>query len=115
MKRILIAAIAALSFAPALAQDNSVTVSGYAPLGMGGYQPMVVKVSYADLDLGSAQGATTLLDRLNQAARLACGERMYRSWSAEHKRVFDTCRAQAVADAVKTIGAPELSRVAATH
>jgi UrcA family protein len=112
MKRILIAALAILSFVPAFAEGKFVTVSGYAPLGMGGYQAQAVKVAYGDLDTTSAAGAAALLDRINQAARLACGERMYRPANLEHNTAYAKCRSQAVAHAVESVGAPTLTQIA---
>jgi UrcA family protein len=118
MKRFPIAAFAltaALSFVPALADETSVTVSGFAPTSTGGLQLKAVVVSYGDLDIASAPGAAVLLGRIENASRLVCGERSGLAMIGERARDFAACRAGATAKAVRTVGAPALTQAAASR
>jgi hypothetical protein len=108
------AVIAAALFVPALAEGHSVLVSGMAPMHNGGYQLKTVKVTY-DLDPATPQGAEALLNRINVAARLVCGERSGLSMTSERSKEFDACRARAAAQAVEAAGVPDLAKIAATR
>jgi len=102
-----------LSLAPSLAQSTSVAVSGAAPNNSGGFQVRAVKVSYADLDVTTDQGATVLFERIGAAARAVCGDRGHSSMDGVGTRRFESCRVQAVEQAVAAVNAPQLSQVAA--
>jgi UrcA family protein len=106
--------ISALMFVPAMAQ--SLTVTGSAPAQGGGVdQVWAKKVSYADLDLGTTQGATTLLNRIDVAARAVCGEREGYTMNAARAKAFAKCYARTMHYAVKEVDAPQLTQLAAAH
>lgn len=108
------AVVAAALFIPALAEGHSVLVSGMAPMHNGGYQLKTVKVTY-DLDPTTAHGAEALLERIAAAARLVCGERSSMIMNSERTKEFDACRARAAAQAVETVGVPDLAKIAVTR
>jgi|SRR6185503_19519512 UrcA family protein len=60
-------------------------------------------VRFKDLDLATAEGAQTLYERIEMAARIVCRD-------AGHTHVRD-CRTRAVDDAVRAVGHPLLSSV----
>jgi UrcA family protein len=69
------------------------------------------RVTYADLDVSTADGARALLGRIDIAARAACGEKTHSPLlprEAGHHRV---CVANAVDAAVKQIDSPMLAEV----
>ncbi|GAA0584807.1 UrcA family protein [Rhizomicrobium electricum] len=122
MKRFSIAAAAltaALSVpalsVPALAEGHSVLVSGLAPMHAGGYQLKTIKVTYDDIDATTAHGAKALLDRIAAAARIVCGERSGFLMNGERAKEFAACRARATAQAVESLGMPDLAKIAATR
>jgi UrcA family protein len=85
----LVSALAVLGASPALADEAGLSV----------------KVSYADLDLSTQAGATTLFNRIRSAARTVCGhdDWSYSRWT--FKRCFD----QAVGNAVAKVNSPQLT------
>jgi UrcA family protein len=116
MNRFSIAAVtlaAALSVVPAEADSASVVVSAPAPIGSGNYQVKATTVAFGDLDIASSQGAATLLARIDHASRFICGEREGRKLTLFQERQLQTCRNNAVADAVASVNAPELTKAAA--
>lgn len=117
MKRFSIAAIAltAVLSIPALAEGHSVVVSGMAPMHNGGYQLKAVRVIYDDLDPATPLGAEALLDRINAAARVVCGERSGFVMNSERTKDLVACRTRAKAQAVEAIGVPDVARIAATR
>ncbi len=108
------AVVAAALFVPALAEGHSVLVSGMAPMHNGGYQLKTVEVAY-DLDPATPHGAEALLNRINAAARLVCGERSSLIKNSERTKEFDACRARATAQAAEAAGVPDLAKIAATR
>lgn len=75
-----------------------------------------VQVSYSDLNINTEAGAVALLDRINHAARQACGgspflHPMYNVAPAAVTADFAKCYHNAVAGAVASVGAPALSTV----
>lgn len=60
-------------------------------------------VSFRDLDLSTAQGARTLYDRIEDAAREVCR-------GTEIVEIH-SCRTRAIEDAIKDVGSPLLSAV----
>ena len=117
MKRLTItaAALVATLAVPALAGGPAVTVSGYAPLNAGGYQMKTFVVAYGDLELSTPQGAAMLLDRIQNASRVVCGERAILPMSGERKREFAACQTRAIATAVQAVNAPALTQIAANR
>ena len=83
---IICAAAATLSAAPAAASDVTV-----AP------DTITVRVSYADLNLASAQGRARLDRRIAGAARSICGN--FFPADLEMAALVQTCRADAIASA----------------
>jgi UrcA family protein len=67
-----------------------------------------VRIRFRDLDLGSSEGAATLYQRIERAARLVCRDSSA-PWDGSSARTFDHCHATAVEDAVATINQPRLT------
>jgi len=89
-------AIAAASIAPAMAEPTNRKVN------------VAVVVSYADLDLSRAEGVETLTLRLKKAIDKVCG-RPHDSASFTISRRIQSCRTDAMHNAVAAIGAPLLT------
>ena len=67
-------------------------------------------VSYADLDLGTSNGARTLLRRIDLAAKRVCGPEPSHSPLQPHLTAFyDRCVTDSVDATVTRIGSPLLS------
>lgn len=70
-----------------------------------------ITITSTGLDLSDARDAAIMADRVDQAARQACGGsarfwseyRLARVWTVEH---FEACRATAKAEALAQLGAP---------
>lgn len=74
-----------------------------------------VRVSFADLDLSRQEDARILLDRIEKAAYLACGgnPRRHPGYGLMPNRteeVFEECRQEAVARAIRDVDAPVLAQ-----
>jgi UrcA family protein len=69
--------------------------------------PPTVVVKYGDLDLGSKNGVAALHSRLNRAAKQVCSPLDSRVLGLRER--FDQCVTDAVTDAVRTVGNPNLS------
>ena len=69
--------------------------------------PRTVIVKYGDLDLASKNGVAALHSRLNRAARQVCSPLDSRVLGLREQ--FDQCVTDAVTDAVRTVGNPNLS------
>ena len=94
IKLLPVAAAAALAWsAPAGAASRDTTSS--------------VVVKYGDLDLGTKSGVATLHARLNHAAQQVCGSVDTRQLDLREQ--FDHCVADAVSEAVRTVGNSNLS------
>ena len=65
-----------------------------------------VSVRYADLNLATVEGATTLYRRIRGAARSVCGRE---GRSIEDQRMWEACFHTTVSDAVATVHSPLLS------
>lgn len=81
--------------------------AGLAPLPDRGREVKSITVSFADLDLGSAQGAQTLYDRLRSAARRVCGKADLRDIAGAER--VKRCRSEALDAAVVKIDHPRLT------
>lgn len=77
-----------------------------------GQAPQVV-VRYADLDLGSDEGALTLYRRIAAAARDVCPDD--RSRQLRHAQAVRACRDEAVARAISAVGSPRLAAIRAAR
>ena len=67
-------------------------------------------VHYADLNISTASGATTLYHRILGAARSVCGEESY-ELDLDARRSWDDCFRSAVNDAVEKVHSPLLTAV----
>lgn len=67
-----------------------------------------VIVKYGDLNLSNPQGAAALYRRIVGAARNACGSSKVDIRDLGSKARLDACVDDAIADAVTTVGQPEL-------
>jgi UrcA family protein len=85
-------ALAAAAGKPALAQS---------------YDDAAITVSYADLNLASESGASTLLHRIHTAAVMSCGAGGV--MPLDMKRVYDLCVQDRVDHAVATVHSPLLT------
>ena len=75
--------------------------------------PLQVKVSYADLNLSSTQGAEALYHRIKSAAGEVCYPREERNLALMANR--RACIQKAISDAVTHVGSPTLIAVYNTH
>lgn len=96
---IIITAALAAAAQPALAETDETQVS----------------VSYADLDLSREADAQIMLDRLEAAAREACGgdtryRREHRLSRNQARREFEGCVSTALRGAVADLDAPQVRR-----
>jgi UrcA family protein len=71
-----------------------------------------VTVRFADLDLGTAQGARTLYQRIRSAANSLCG--LADGTDAFRRPAFQECSDRAVERAVRAVNRAELTCVHAT-
>ncbi len=67
------------------------------------------RIAYADLNLGGADGADAMINRLRQAASEACGARMGRMTLSEHRRIA-ACSAAFVQKGVVRLENPVVAR-----
>lgn len=75
---------------------TAVTVAASAPASAEMFAPKSVTVSYADLDLATADGKGRLDGRIGRAAAMVCG---VSSRELAQERGIQACRTDAVADA----------------
>jgi UrcA family protein len=69
-------------------------------------------VYYGDLNLNAEQDAKIMLQRIEQAAKKACGGHpTFSSYTGRLDDTFDECRGEAVARTVKRLGAPTVTRI----
>ena len=69
-------------------------------------------VYYGDLNLNSEQDAKIMLQRIERAARKACGgHATFSSYTGSLDHTFEECRGKAVQRAVKELGAPLVTRI----
>jgi UrcA family protein len=69
-------------------------------------------VYYGDLNLNSEQDAKIMLERIEQAAKKACGGHpTFSSYTGRLDDTFDECRSEAVARTVNQLGAPVVTRL----
>jgi UrcA family protein len=74
-------------------------------------QPVMRRVSYADLDLNRPADAQILLHRIRKAAADLCQTGDNRIEAIEN---FQTCFGRSVSDAVMTVGAPQVRQALET-
>jgi len=80
-----------------------------------GHEPSAIRVAVKDLDLTTHAGATTLYQRIRNAARSACGP--VDSALTEEKAAWDRCVDEAIGSAVAKVGSAKLTEyyLAKTH
>jgi UrcA family protein len=95
----------------------AIALAGLAAAGTARAEPVRhdVAVNYSDLDLSKEDGAQTMLARIERAAAEACSNgRHWRDpdWPHLSQVLKDlrSCQEQAVADAVRALNAPLVSR-----
>jgi UrcA family protein len=69
------------------------------------------RVTYADLDVSTADGARALLGRIDIAARAACGVKTHSPLLPHEAGYHRACVANAVDAAVRQIGSPILAEL----
>jgi UrcA family protein len=69
-------------------------------------------VNYGDLNVETEQGAKILLQRIERAAKKACGgHATFSSYTGSLDHTFEECWTEALARTVKQLGAPVVTRV----
>jgi UrcA family protein len=69
-------------------------------------------VFYGDLNLEIEKDARIMLQRIERAAKKACGgPAPFSAYTGSLDRAFEECRDQAVERAVKQLGVPEVTRI----
>ena len=69
-------------------------------------------VYYGDLDLNAEQDAKIMLQRIEQAAKKACGGHpTFSSYTGRLDSTFRECRNEAIARTLKQLGAPTVTRI----
>ena len=69
-------------------------------------------VHYGDLNLNAEQDAKIMLQRIERAAKKACGgHAAFSSYTPTLDHTFEECRGKAIQRAVKQLGAPLVTRI----
>jgi UrcA family protein len=69
-------------------------------------------VYYGDLNLNAEQDAKIMLQRIERAAKKACGgHATFSSYRGSLDHTFEECRGEAIQRAVKQLGAPMVTRI----
>lgn len=80
--------------------------------GPGSTLPGRSVVYYGDLNIVNEQGAKILLQRIELAAKKACGgHAAFSSYTGSLDHTFEECRSEAVQRAVKQLGAYMVTRI----
>jgi UrcA family protein len=74
-----------------------------------------VRVAYGDLNLASAQGASTFHARIAAAARTVCGADSVDIRNLREFAAVRSCEAQAIANAEHEVNSPQVVSLAAPH
>ena len=68
-------------------------------------------VNYGDLNIETKQDAKILLQRIERAAKKACGgQPTFSTYTGSLDHTFQECKTQAIARTVKQLGAPMVTR-----
>jgi UrcA family protein len=68
-------------------------------------------VNYGDLNIGTERGAKILLQRIERAAKKACGgQPTFSTYTGALDHTFEECKAQAIARTIRQLGAPMVTR-----
>jgi UrcA family protein len=69
-------------------------------------------VYYGDLNIDTEQDAKIMLQRIERAAKKACGgHATFSSYTGSLDRTFEQCRSEAIERTVKRLGAPMVTRI----
>jgi UrcA family protein len=69
-------------------------------------------VSFGDLDIDTEQDAKILLQRIERAAKRACGgHATFSSYTGSLDHTFEECRSEAIQRTVRQLGAPMVTRI----
>jgi UrcA family protein len=69
-------------------------------------------VYYGDLNIETEQDANIMLQRIERAAKKACGgQPTFSTTSGSLDRTFEKCRGEAIQRTVKQLGAPTVTRI----
>jgi UrcA family protein len=69
-------------------------------------------VYYGDLNLNAEQDAKIMLQRIERAAKKACGgHATFSSYTGSLDNTFEECRGEAIQRAVKQLGAPLVTQI----
>jgi len=79
-----------------------------------GKTPAQAVVHFADLELGTDAGALALYERIADAARDVCPD-VYQSRGLGYRQGVRSCRENAIARAIRTIGSPRLAAIGASR
>jgi UrcA family protein len=92
--------LAALSFGAADTSSQPAQITGRSA------------VYYGDLNLNAEQDAKIMLERIEQAAKKACGGHpTFSSYTGRLDYTFGECRSEAIARTVKQLSAPMVTRI----
>jgi UrcA family protein len=87
------------------------TFAGAAAHAQSANDPIRVSVSYGDLNIDQADGAKTLVQRIQAAADRACGYAPDLRLLADQAR-YQSCRKQAIDTAVAAVDSPTVTAMA---
>jgi UrcA family protein len=69
-------------------------------------------VYYGDLNIDAEQDAKIMLERIERAAKKACGgQPTFSTYTGSLDHTFEECRGEAVQRTVKQLGAPTVTRI----
>jgi UrcA family protein len=69
-------------------------------------------VYFGDLNLNAEQDAKIMLQRIERAAKKACGgQPTFSSYTGSLDNTFEECRSEAIARTVRRLGAPMVTRI----
>ena len=69
-------------------------------------------VYYGDLNIGTEQDAKIMLQRIERAAKKACGGHpTFSTYTGSLDHTFEECRGEAIQRTVKQLGAPTVTRI----
>lgn len=69
-------------------------------------------VYYGDLDIETEQDAKVMLQRIERAAKKACGgQPTFSTYTGSLDHTFEECRSEAIQRIVKQLGAPVVTRI----
>ncbi|MGO9949572.1 MAG: UrcA family protein [Steroidobacteraceae bacterium] len=93
----------------------TLSFGAYADTSTDGPHPNITgrsAVYYGDLNLSAEQDAKIMLQRIERAAKKACGGHpTFGSYSHRSDHAFEECRREAIQRTVKQLGAPMVTRI----